>query len=90
MGTAHPPAVDELESGLTQPLLLNGENKEISGEGEEEEDSEDVTSEDSHKPANTLRSAYRLLTPSVKVCFSFLLFTLKEISNIQLPPKHVI
>jgi hypothetical protein len=67
--TGRQPAVDELESGLAQPLLLNEENKEVSEEGDGGDDSEDATSEDSHKPANSFGSAYRLLTPSVKVCF---------------------
>lgn len=64
--SGHQTAADQLESGLAQPLLLNEENKEISEEGEDGDDSEDATSEDSHKPANSFRSAYRLLTPSVK------------------------
>lgn len=101
MGTA----VDQLENGLAQPLLLHEENKEISEEGEDGDDSEDATSEDSHKPANSFGSAYRLLTPSVKVCFllillysPFFLLCLWEgfyaypakMSNILMQPYHVI
>lgn len=57
--------VGELENGLAQPLLLSSEDKE--NEGEEDFDDSEEASEDSRKPANSVGSAYRLLTPSVKV-----------------------
>ncbi|XP_020690152.1 SPX domain-containing membrane protein Os06g0129400 [Dendrobium catenatum] len=57
--------IGEMESGLAQPLLLNSEHKENDG-GEEFDDSEEAP-EDSRMPANSICSAYRLLTPSVKV-----------------------
>ncbi|KAI0499372.1 hypothetical protein KFK09_020275 [Dendrobium nobile] len=57
--------IGEMESGLAQPLLLNSEDKENDG-GEEFDDSEEAP-EDSRMPANSICSAYRLLTPSVKV-----------------------
>lgn len=59
---------DTVENGLTQPLLLNSKAK------EEDEDQEcDGAEEDSNeiqKPITSLVSAYRLLTPSVKVWIS--------------------
>ncbi|PKA60841.1 SPX domain-containing membrane protein [Apostasia shenzhenica] len=56
---------DGLESGLAQPLLLGSEDNE--NEEEEECDESEEASEDCHKPANSIGSAYRLLTPAVKV-----------------------
>lgn len=56
---------DELESGLVHPLLLSSENKQSEDEVQDY-DSEEA-SEDSRKPATSITSAYRLLTPSIKV-----------------------
>lgn len=56
----------QLEGGLVQPLLLNSEEKKTEDADEENDDSEEA-SEDSRLPANSIASAYRLLTPSVKV-----------------------
>lgn len=58
---------DELENGLAQPLLLSSENKQNEDDDHDIDESEEA-SEDSRKSATSLRSAYRLLTPSVKVC----------------------
>lgn len=52
-----------LEEGLAQPLLLEQSQEENS----EDNDDTEVTSESSHEPATSIASAYRLLTPSVKV-----------------------
>ncbi|XP_078161955.1 SPX domain-containing membrane protein OsI_21475-like [Carex rostrata] len=87
--SGHQTAVDQLESGLAQPLLLHEENKEISEEGEDGDDSEDATSEDSHKPANSFGSAYRLLTPSVKVQL-LIYFMLKYAMEILLAESSVV
>lgn len=54
-----------LEKGLAQPLLLNSTENEDDEDGDEDESEE--ASEESRRPANSLGSAYRLLTPSVKV-----------------------
>lgn len=56
-----------LEKGLQQPLLITSEEKPEDEDGDQEYDGSDETSEESHPPANSIRSAYRLLTPSVKV-----------------------
>ncbi|RWV84614.1 hypothetical protein GW17_00053659 [Ensete ventricosum] len=57
---------ENLEDGLVQPLLLSSKDKLDEDEDQDFEDSEE-SSEDSHKPATSIASAYRLLTPSVKV-----------------------
>ena len=60
---------DALENGLKQPLLISSsEDKQQDEDGEQECDESEEASEDSHRPATSIRSAYRLLTPSVKVC----------------------
>lgn len=66
----------ELEKGLGQPLLM--------GSTETQEDEEDPDCEDSEgrevtqKAANSIGSAYRLLTPSVKVLHFHSLITLSR------------
>lgn len=57
---------ESLESGLMQHLLPSSEQKQNEDGDDECNDSEDA-SEDSHRPATSVASAYRLLTPSVKV-----------------------
>ncbi|KAI3914879.1 hypothetical protein MKX01_018048 [Papaver californicum] len=52
----------ELESRLTERLLLTSEDKQ---QDEDDDDSEEP-SEESRNPASSIREAYRLLTPSVK------------------------
>jgi hypothetical protein len=54
-----------LEEGLAQPLLIAEDRMD-----ENSEDNDDTTdSQKSHEPATSFVSAYKLLTPSVKVCF---------------------
>ncbi|MQM11490.1 hypothetical protein Taro_044398, partial [Colocasia esculenta] len=57
---------EQLESGLVQPLLLSSEEKQEDLDGEQDYDDSEEASEERHKPANSIGSAYRLLTPSVK------------------------
>lgn len=57
----------------TQPLLMNSNNK-LQDEDEDEDEDCDDAEEDSkelQKPVNSIVSAYRLLTPSVKVSSFF-------------------
>jgi hypothetical protein len=54
-----------LEEGLAQPLLLGVEQRQ--DENSDDNDDTEVSSERSHEPATSIASAYRLLTPSVKV-----------------------
>lgn len=57
---------DKLEKGLAQPLLTSTEHAQ-DDDGDQECDASEEASEDSRRPANSLKAAYRLLTPSVKV-----------------------
>jgi hypothetical protein len=56
-----------LEEGLAQPLLIGTERRQ--DENSEDNDDNEVASQNSHEPATSIASAYRLLTPSVKVSF---------------------
>ena len=59
---------DSLESRLKQPLLISSEdNYQQDEDGEQECDESEEACEDSHRAATSIRSAYRQLTPSVKV-----------------------
>lgn len=62
-----------LEHGITQPLISSsGEIKQDEDEDEGEEDEYDISevgSDESQNPVTSILSAYKLLTPSVKVCF---------------------
>nr|WET17608.1 SPX-MFS2 [Phoebe bournei] len=57
---------DELEKGLTEPLLLNDENTQHDEDEDNDCEDNEEALEESHKPATSFASAYRLLTPSVK------------------------
>lgn len=59
---------DQLEKGLKQPLLLTSGDNHQDDDVDAECDGSDEVPEESHSPANSIKSAYRLLTPSVKVC----------------------
>ncbi|KAL2324579.1 hypothetical protein Fmac_023637 [Flemingia macrophylla] len=72
-----------LEKGIKQPLLKSSEDKE-----DEDADSEE-SPEDSRQPANSIGSAYRLLTPSVKVQL-LIYFMLKYAMEILLSESSVI
>jgi hypothetical protein len=62
-----------LEKGLKHPLMISSEDKgdevavAVAVADQDNDDSEEA-SEESRLPANSIGSAYRLLTPSVKVC----------------------
>lgn len=56
-----------LEKGLKQPLLITSDDKVHEDIDQDYDDSEEAP-EESRLPANSIGSAYRLLTPSVKVC----------------------
>lgn len=58
---------DALEEGPKQPLLASSEDKQEDEDGDLECDESEEASEESRRPATSIRSAYRLLTPSVKV-----------------------
>ncbi|KAJ8767630.1 hypothetical protein K2173_018188 [Erythroxylum novogranatense] len=78
-----------LEEGLNQPLLTNSEDKQEDEDGDGECDGTDEASEETRKPATSLRSAYRLLTPSVKVQL-LIYFMLKYVMEILLSESSVV
>ncbi|CAN6223584.1 unnamed protein product [Urochloa humidicola] len=80
--------IGQLENGLAQPLLTDSENKQNGDEDDEIDDSEEA-SEDSRKPATSIGSAYRLLTPSVKVQL-LIYFMLKYAMEILLSESSVV
>jgi hypothetical protein len=80
--------IGQLENGLARPLLTDSENKQNGDEDEEIDDSEEAA-EDSRKPATSIGSAYRLLTPSVKVQL-LIYFMLKYAMEILLSESSVI
>ncbi|MCL7023770.1 hypothetical protein MKW94_027539 [Papaver nudicaule] len=75
----------ELESQLTERLLLTSEDKQ---QDEDDDDSEEA-SEESRKPASSIQEAYRLLTPSVKVQL-LIYFMLKYAMEILLSESSVV
>ncbi|XP_064998223.1 SPX domain-containing membrane protein OsI_17046-like isoform X2 [Musa acuminata AAA Group] len=77
-----------LESGLVHPLLQSCEHKQHE-DGDEECNDREEASEDSHKPATSVASAYRLLTPSAKVLL-LIYFMLKYVIEILLSESSVI
>lgn len=62
---------DALEKGLAQPLLLSSEENQQDEDGDQECEASEEAPEDSRRPAHSIGSAYKLLTPSVKVCVQF-------------------
>ncbi|CAL1375468.1 unnamed protein product [Linum trigynum] len=75
---------DALEKGLQQPLLPSTEANQ-----DDEDCGSDDESDDSRGPANSIRSAYRLLTPSVKVQL-LIYFMLKYAMEILLSESSVV
>ncbi|PSS09782.1 SPX domain-containing membrane protein [Actinidia chinensis var. chinensis] len=80
---------DALEKGLAQPLLLGSEDNQQDEEGDEEGDGSEEAPEESHRPVTSIVSAYRLLTPSVKVQL-LIYFMLKYAMEILLSESSVI
>ncbi|XP_031407453.1 SPX domain-containing membrane protein At4g22990-like isoform X2 [Punica granatum] len=85
---------DELENGVKQPLLIssrNSEEKEGDEDGDQDQEFDDgeETPGESRKPATSLASAYRLLTPSVKVQL-LIYFMLKYAMEILVSESSVI
>ncbi|XP_061361336.1 SPX domain-containing membrane protein At4g22990-like isoform X3 [Gastrolobium bilobum] len=78
---------DALEEGLKQPLLISSEDK-VDEDADQDYDSEEAP-EESRLPANSIGSAYRLLTPSVKVQL-LIYFMLKYVMEILLSESSVI
>ncbi|KAF9685771.1 hypothetical protein SADUNF_Sadunf03G0088800 [Salix dunnii] len=87
--TAEPVENDALEKGLKQPLLLNSEGKQEIEDGDGDFDGSDEASEESRGPATSIGSAYRLLTPSVKVQL-LIYFMLKYAMEVLLSESSVV
>ncbi|KAK0587833.1 hypothetical protein LWI29_029586 [Acer saccharum] len=82
---------DSLESGLKQPLLITSEDKkeDEDEDGDQEFDESEEAPRESHQPATSVKSAYRLLTPSVKVQL-LIYFMLKYVMEILISESSVI
>ncbi|XP_058224750.1 SPX domain-containing membrane protein At4g22990-like isoform X1 [Rhododendron vialii] len=79
-----------VEDGASQPLLVSLGDKQCSEDREEEDcDVSEEAPEDTHKPVTSIVSAYRLLTPSVKVQL-FVYFMLKYAMEILLAESSLI
>ncbi|RDX84757.1 SPX domain-containing membrane protein, partial [Mucuna pruriens] len=77
-----------LEKGIKQPLLISSEYKKDENADQDYDDSEEAP-EESRQPAKSMGSAYRLLTPSVKVQL-LIYFMLKYAMEILLSESSVI
>ncbi|CAI8593706.1 unnamed protein product [Vicia faba] len=77
-----------LEKGLKQPLLITSDDKVEEDIDQDYDDSEEAP-EESRLPANSIGSAYRLLTPSVKVQL-LIYFMLKYVMEILLSESSVV
>ncbi|TQE10118.1 hypothetical protein C1H46_004288 [Malus baccata] len=80
---------DALEKGLNQPLLISAEDKREDEDGDQDIDESEEAPEESRRPATSIRSAYRLLTPSVKVQL-LIYFMLKYAMEILLSESSVV
>ncbi|KAI8545226.1 hypothetical protein RHMOL_Rhmol07G0024500 [Rhododendron molle] len=80
-----------VEDGASQPLLVSLGEKQCGEDREEEEDCDvsEEAPEETHKPVTSIVSAYRLLTPSVKVQL-FVYFMLKYAMEILLAESSLI
>ncbi|XP_020182972.1 SPX domain-containing membrane protein OsI_21475 [Aegilops tauschii subsp. strangulata] len=81
--------IGQVENGLAQPLLGDSESKLNDDDDDDEEDESEESAQDSRKPATSIGSAYRLLTPSVKVQL-LIYFMLKYAMEILLSESSVI
>lgn len=80
---------NDVESGVEQPLLLNSEKQQQDEDDDDDYDGSEDTSEVPYKAAPSIGSAYRLLTPSVKVQL-LIYFMLKYAMEILLSESSVV
>ncbi|XP_062026463.1 SPX domain-containing membrane protein At4g22990-like [Rosa rugosa] len=80
---------DALEKGLKKPLLITSENNKEDEDDDPDIDESEEAVEESRGPATSIGSAYRLLTPSVKVQL-LIYFMLKYVMEILLSESSVI
>ncbi|KAL9385504.1 hypothetical protein Peur_022514 [Populus x canadensis] len=83
------PVQDAVKIDFTQPLLLNSEAKLQDNNDDQEFDDGEEDSDENHKPVASIVSAYRLLTPSVKVQL-FIYFMLKYAMEILVAESSVV
>lgn len=83
------PVQEAVKIDFTQPLLLNSEAKLQDNNVDEEFDDGEEDSDENHKPVTSIVSAYRLLTPSVKVQL-FIYFMLKYAMEILVAESSVV
>lgn len=60
-----------MEKGLAKPFLSSSDGYKQDEDDEQECDASEEAPKVSHGAAKSMRSAYKLLTPSVKVCAYF-------------------
>ncbi|KAK6162429.1 hypothetical protein DH2020_002270 [Rehmannia glutinosa] len=77
------------KTGVSQPLLLSSVEKQQDEDDDQEFDISEEGSEENHKPVTSIVSAYKLLTPSVKVQL-FIYFMLKYAMEVLLAESSVI
>ncbi|KAM5572628.1 SPX domain-containing membrane protein [Rosa sericea] len=80
---------DALEKGLKKPLLITSENNKEDEDDDPDIDESEEAVEESRRPATSIGSAYRLLTPSVKVQL-LIYFMLKYAMEILLSESSVV
>ncbi|KAG8391739.1 hypothetical protein BUALT_Bualt01G0218400 [Buddleja alternifolia] len=78
-----------LENGATQPLLSSSVEKQQDEDEDQEFDISEEASDESRKPVTSIVSAYKLLTPSVKVQL-FIYFMLKYAMEVLLAESSVV
>ncbi|XP_050235770.1 SPX domain-containing membrane protein At4g22990-like [Mercurialis annua] len=78
-----------VEIGFTQPFLLKAEPEHQNDDSDQEFEDCDEDSKGSHQPVTSIVSAFRLLTPSVKVQL-FIYFMLKYAMEILLAESSII
>lgn len=83
------PVQDAVKIDFTQPLLLNSEAELQDNNDDQEFDDGEEDSDENHKPVTSIVSAYRLLTPSVKVQL-FIYFMLKYAMEILVAESSVV
>ncbi|KAK4379341.1 hypothetical protein RND71_001203 [Anisodus tanguticus] len=80
-----------VQKGITQPLLLSAEDKKQDEDEDEDQDfyNNEESAEEIQKPVTSIVSAYKLLTPSVKVQL-LIYFMLKYAMEILLAESSVV
>ncbi|KAM5555060.1 SPX domain-containing membrane protein [Rosa sericea] len=78
-----------VDDNSTQPLLMNSNAKQQDEDGDEDCDDAEEDSKELQRPVNSIVSAYRLLTPSVKVQL-LIYFMLKYAMEIVLAESSLI